>query len=118
MLLQPGSHESVKSVEMPTVDAQEVAWNPDGNWLAIRDAASNGYKVLIYTADGHLYKTISSNGDDVNISLGVKCMKWIASAGTLAIGDNNDNITVYSKNTVSPLIPVNHRQGFHGFLIR
>lgn len=102
MLLQPGGHELVKSVEMPTVDAQEVAWSPDGNWLATRDTASSGYKVLIYTADGHLYKTILSTGTDVDISLGVKCMQWSPSAGTLVVGDNNDSITVFSKISVSP----------------
>lgn len=102
MLLQPGSHELVRSVEMPTIDAQEVAWSPDGNWLVLRDAASSGYKVLVYTADGHLYKTISSGRHDVDMSLGVKCMQWNPSTGTLAVGDNNDSVTFFSKNIVSP----------------
>lgn len=102
LLLQPGSHELVKSVEMPTIDAQEVAWSPDGNWLAIRDAASGGYKALIYTADGHLYKTISNSGSDVDISLGIKCMQWSPSARTLAIGDNDGTVNTFSKNKVSP----------------
>ena len=102
MLLQPGSHELVKSVEMPTIDAQEVAWNPDGNWLVVRDAASSGYKVLIYTADGHLYKTISGGRNDVDLSLGVKCMQWSPSARTLAIGDNDGSITIFSMNNASP----------------
>lgn len=118
MLLQSGSHELVKSVEMPTIDAQEVAWNADGNWLAIRDTASNGYKVLIYTADGHLYKTISSNGDDIAISLGVKCMQWFPSAGTLAIGDNNDSITIRSKNIVSSPNTVDPCQDLYSQLIK
>ena len=101
MLLQPGSHELVRSVEMPTIDAQEVSWSPEGNWLAVRDVASSGYKVLVYTADGHLYKTIMSSGIDVDISLGVRCMQWSPFAGTLAIGDNNDSISIFSKNSVS-----------------
>lgn len=102
MLLQPGGHDLIKSVEMPTIDAQEVAWSPDGNWLAIRDAASGGYKALIYTADGHLYKTISNSGSDVDISLGIKCMQWSPSARTLAIGDNDGTVNTFSKNKVSP----------------
>lgn len=112
MLLQPKSHELVNSVEMLTIDAQEVAWSPDGNWLAVRDAASSGYKVLIYTADGHLYKTISNSGSDVDISLGVKCMHWSPFAGTLAIGDNNGTITIFSKNNVSPFAPVKASTAF------
>ncbi|KAF6231762.1 hypothetical protein HO173_010064 [Letharia columbiana] len=108
MLLQPKSHDLVKSVEMPTIDAQEVAWSPDGSWLATRDTASTGYKVLIYTADGHLYKTISNSLNGVDISLGVKCMQWSPSAGTLAIGDNNDSITIFSKNNFSPIANLHH----------
>lgn len=106
MLLQPGSHELVKAVEMPTIDAQEVTWSPDGNWLATRDTASSGYKVVIYTADGHLYKTISNSVNDVDISLGVKCIQWSPSTGKLAIGDNNNGVTIFSKNNVGPSIPV------------
>ena len=106
MLLQPGSHELVKSVEMPTIDAQEVAWNPEGNWLAISDNASSGYRVLIYTADGHLYKTILNSVNNVDISLGVKCIKWGPSTNTLSIGDNNDSIVVFSKNNASANVDV------------
>ena len=102
MLLQPGSHDLVNSVEIPTVDAQEVAWSPDGNWLVTRDIASSGYKMLVYTADGHLYKTILNSRNDVDISLGVKCMQWSPSAGTLAVGDIDGSITIFSKNTVIP----------------
>lgn len=101
MLLQPESHELVKSVELPIVDAQEVAWTPDGNWLVIRDAASVGYKMLVYTADGHLYKTVASNRHDVDMSLGIKCMQWSPSGGTLAIGDNDGSMTIFTKNTAS-----------------
>lgn len=106
MLLQPGSHGLVKSVELPTIDAQEVAWGPDGNWFAIADTASSGYKVLIYTADGNLYKTISNSVDNVDISLGVRCMQWNPFTGTLLIGDNNDSIVIFSKNSASPSIGV------------
>ena len=106
MLLQPGTHELVKSVEVPTIDAQEVAWNPDGNWLAITDTASSGYKVLIFTADGHLYKTISHTVNNDDISLGVKCMHWNPSTGTLAMGDNNGGVVIFSKNNASLSIDV------------
>lgn len=106
MLLQPGSHELVKSVELHTIDAQEVAWDPEGDWLAISDTASSGYRVLIYTADGHLYKTISNSVNNVDISLGVKCIIWSPSTNTLSVGDNNDSIVVFSKNNVNQSIDV------------
>lgn len=106
MLLQPKSHELIKSVEMPIIDAQEAAWNPEGNWLAISDTTSSGYRVLIYTVDGHLFKTISNSVNNIDISLGVKCVKWSPSINTFSVVDNNDSIVVFSKNNASLFIDV------------
>lgn len=100
MLLNPSNHELTTSVELPTVDAQEVSWSSDGCWLAIRDAASSGHKVLIYTADGQLFKTYSGVVDGVGIGLGLKCMAWKPSNGGLLLGDYSDNVIILSKNTV------------------
>ena len=100
MLLSPSKHELITSVELPTVDAQEVSWSSDGCWLAIRDAASSGHKVLIYTADGQLFKTYLGVVDDVSIRLGLKRMAWNPSNGCLLLGDYNDDVTILSKNTV------------------
>lgn len=109
MLLNPGDHELIKSVELPTADAQEVAWSPDGRWLAIRDAASSGHKVLIYTADGHLFKTYAREESTGDVGLGIKRLEWSPSGGLLALGDYNDIVTILSKNTVTSKIPHLHR---------
>ena len=100
MLLSPSKHELITSVDLPTVDAEEVSWSSDGCWLAIRDSASSGHKVLIYTADGQLFKTYQGAVDDVNIGLGLKRMAWNPSNGSLLLGDYNDNVTMLSRNTV------------------
>ena len=100
MLLSPSKQELITSVELSTVDAQEVSWSSDGCWLAIRDAASSGHKVLIYTADGQLFKTYSGVVDDVGLGLGLKRMAWNPSNGGLLLGDYNNNVTILSKNTV------------------
>ena len=100
MLLSPSKHELILSIELPTVDAQEVSWSSDGCWLAIRDAASSGHKVLIYTADGQLFKTYSGVADDISIGLGLRRMAWNPSNGVLLLGDYSDNVTILSKNTV------------------
>ena len=89
MILKPGSFEVLRSVELGTVDAQMVLWSADGRWIAVSDAASAGYKVLIYTADGQLFKTwTGERGSD--IQLGVKSITWMKEA--LAIGDYNDEV--------------------------
>ena len=100
MLLDPKDYSLIKSVDLSTVDAQEVIWNPDGQWLAVRDTASSGHRVLLYTADGHLFKTYSESEMAVDIALGIKCFKWNHGTGCLALGDYNDHVTILGKNTV------------------
>ena len=100
MLLAPVTYELIRSVDLTTVDAQGVQWSPDGRWLAIWDAASMGYKVLIYTADGHLFKVYSGGQDADNIGLGVKTLQWSPSADFLTIGDFNSRIVLLQTNTV------------------
>lgn len=71
------SYELIGRAVLPTVDAQGLKWSPDGKWVAVWDAASTGTKVLIYTADGQLFRTYTGPpGSDSSIDLGVKCMEW------------------------------------------
>lgn len=97
VLLKPTSHEILKSVELGTVDAQEVLWSKDGKWIAVSDIASAGLKVLIFTADGQLFRTwTSAIGHEVQ--LGVKSLAFTDNA--LIIGDYNDKITLLRAITV------------------
>ena len=100
MLLNPRDHTLVKSIEIPAVDAQGVIWSPDGHWLAIRDAASSGHKLLIYTADGHLFKTWPGPEASGHINLGIKRIEWIPSTRQIVIGDCDGKATILGNNTV------------------
>ena len=97
MILKPSTHEVLRTVELSTVDAQEVAWSTDGIWIAVSDAAGVGYKVLIYTADGQLFKTWAREREP-DVQLGVKSITWMK--GALAIGDYNDEVLFLKKDTV------------------
>lgn len=99
ILLKPTSHEVLKSVELGTVDAQEILWSRDGRWIAISDAASVGHKVFIYTADGQLLR-IWAGKTGPEVQLGVKSLAWTDEA--LVIGDCNDDVTLLKMNTVRP----------------
>ena len=57
MLLSPSKHELITSVELPTVDAQEVSWSSDGWGGGICGAGSRGAIVVICTAGGALVET-------------------------------------------------------------
>ena len=100
MLVAPGSHEVLKTFETPTVDAQGLAWSCDGRWLAVWDTSSCGYKVLLYTADGNLFKTYLGGQDSNEIGLGVRSVKWSHSGIYLAIADHNDRIIFLSQKSV------------------
>jgi WD40 repeat protein len=39
-----------------TVDAQGLAWTPDGRWLVVWDSPAHGTKVLFCTPDGHVFR--------------------------------------------------------------
>ena len=96
------SYEVLKSFSPPTVDAQGLKWSPDGKWLAVWDTASTGYKVFIYTADGHLYRSYAGDYfDDEFKGLGVKTIEWSPNGDFLAIGGYEQFITLLSTRTVS-----------------
>jgi len=99
IIMNPDSHEVVRSVELPTVDAQGVKWSRDGQWLAVKDAASTGDRVLIYTADGHLFKMYTGPQYGTDIGLGVKRVCF-GLANIMLIGDYGGHVTILAKNTV------------------
>ena len=118
LLLSPRNYEIIRSVEVPAVDAQEVVWSPDGAWLAIRDTASCGYRILIYTPDGHLYKICTKDASVPDITRGSKCLQWSPSTRFLAIGDNDNEVMILSKKTFYPIATFRHAAIFpHGATI-
>lgn len=71
------SYELVNRAVLPTVDAQGLKWSPDGRWIAVWETASAGTKVLIFTADGQLFRTYTGlSGSDGSFDLGVRTIEW------------------------------------------
>lgn len=106
LLFSPKSHELMESVNLTSVDAQGIKWSLDGRWLAIWDIPSMGFKVLIHTADGHLYKTYAGGQDADNIGFGVKMLKWSPDSNLLAIGDCNQRVILLPVSFVSKSPPI------------
>ncbi|KAI4123866.1 MAG: hypothetical protein LQ347_005978 [Umbilicaria vellea] len=100
LLLAPGTRELLSSFTLATVDSQGLMWSPDGKWLVTWDAASCGYKVLIYTADGHLYRTMTGGQDGNRIGLGVRSLAWSAGGAYLAVGGYDGRVTLLNTTTV------------------
>jgi hypothetical protein len=114
LLLAARTYEVLARTELPTTDAADLQWSRDGRWLAIWDAASAGYKLHIYTADGHLYRTLSrepsfSDNDAWGIQpLGIKSVQWMPGNARLAVGSWDSRVRILSTRTFAPVVYLDH----------
>jgi WD40 repeat protein len=96
----PGTFFVLKTVTLPSIDAQGIKWSPDGRWIVCWDTASVGYQVYIFTADGNLYRTYQGDGTDDGLELGVRSVEWSPKGDYLAIGGHDRRIVLLSTRTV------------------
>lgn len=86
--IRMASGKLIKSVKLPTVDAQEVSGSPDGRWYAIRDTPAHSAEdpsIHIYLADGNRYLNYPY-GPHLHINdLGIKSMTWTPKGDILAL---------------------------------
>ncbi|KAI8932931.1 hypothetical protein NX059_010402 [Plenodomus lindquistii] len=122
MILAPRTYAVLNRVELPTNDAAGLRWSRNGRWLAIWDAASSGYKLYIYTADGHLYRTISREpvaeadleaNEHAIEGLGIKSVEWVPGNTYLAIGGWDKRVRILSTRTFAPVVFLDHTPTIH-----
>ncbi|EIT82952.1 Quino protein amine dehydrogenase [Aspergillus flavus] len=109
------SYELINRAVLPTVDAQGLKWSPDGRWVAVWDAASAGTKVLVFTADGKLFRTYTGPpGFDDSFDLGVRGIEWSPVANEsgaseyLAIGKVDGTVDILRCKTFSCSTTLSH----------
>lgn len=113
LLLTCQTYEVFSRVELPTNDAAGIKWSRDGRWLAIWDAASAGYRLCIYTVDGHLYRTITrESSDEVNEwgveGLGIKSVEWVPGNELISVGGWDGRVRMLSTRTFSSFVFLDH----------
>lgn len=118
LLLSTRTYTLLSRVELPTIDAANLKWSRDGRWLAIWDAASTGYHLHIYTADGHLYRTITREpSDELDTwgieGLGIKSVDWLPGNERLAVGGWDRRVRILSTRTFAPLLFLDHTATIH-----
>lgn len=108
---EPGSYKLLDRATLPTVDAQGLKWSPEGRWIAVWDLPSIGTKVLIYTADGQLFRAYTGpSGVDDSHDTGVKQIEWSTPdregvSQFLAVAKINGNIDLLNTRTVRSCVP-------------
>jgi hypothetical protein len=118
LLLSARTYTLLSRVELPTIDASNLKWSRDGRWLAVWDAASAGYNLHIYTADGHLYRTITREPcEDVDAwgieGLGIKSVEWVPGNEKLAVGGWDRRVRILSTRTFAPVVFLDHTPSIH-----
>ncbi|CAG8698597.1 11479_t:CDS:10, partial [Ambispora leptoticha] len=93
----------LKHFQVDTVDLENLAWSPDGRYIAIWDKCID-YKVLIYTPDGRRQQSFSA----YNMGLGVKTAVWAPSSQFLAVGSYDQKIRFLNHYTWTPTLEFTH----------
>ena len=105
----PLSYEIYATFKPQTVDAQGLKLSPDGKWIAVWESANMGYKVLIYTVDGHLYRTFREDYyDDALQGLGVRSTVWSPDGQFLAIGGYNSLVNILNTKKFTVALQLSH----------
>lgn len=96
-----------------TVDAQGVQWSADGRWLVVWESASQGHRLLIYTADGHLFKSwngpMPTSGDiDLSLGAGIRLCEWARNGTHIAVGDYTEKVAILTAPSFSESLSLIH----------
>ncbi|KAF2010998.1 TolB, C-terminal domain-containing protein [Aaosphaeria arxii CBS 175.79] len=113
LILDGVKYQVVKRVDLPTVDAVGLKWSLDGRWIAVWDSAASGFQLHVYTADGHLYKTVGREPSDrlsdwTVEGLGIKSVEWVPGNQWLAVGGWDRRVRILSTRTFAPVVFLDH----------
>ncbi|KAI8817774.1 uncharacterized protein EV422DRAFT_590168 [Fimicolochytrium jonesii] len=90
---------SVKRFALPTNDAENIAWSPDGQYIAAWESMLE-YKVYIHHPDGRLAGTYSA----YDSGLGIKTVQWSPSGQFLAVGSYDQKVRLLNYYTWKPIL--------------
>ena len=86
-----------------TVDLENIAWSPDGRFIAVWESSME-YKILIYYPDGRLVSSYSA----YDFGLGIKSVTWSPSSQFLVIGSYDQKVRFLNYYTWKSLIEYSH----------
>lgn len=110
----PDSRHVQRSWNPDTVDAQGLAWTPDGKWLVMWESASQGHRVAFLTPDGHKYRDWPGSPppafDDLHdrLGAGVKLVVSSPNSQSIAVGDYSRCISVVQLASLTNQLQLRH----------
>lgn len=110
----PVSREVQRSWQPDTIDAQGLAWTPDGRWLLIWESPAQGTKVLFYTPDGHLFRSwtgyhgSTADAQQVELGAGVKFCEVSPNGIMTAVCDHSRCISILDTGAVTESARLRH----------
>ncbi|KAJ3304502.1 WD repeat-containing protein wrap73 [Kappamyces sp. JEL0829] len=104
--------ELQKRFPIDTGDVHDLAWSPDGRFIAVWDSWLH-FKVLLYRPDGRLAGSYTAADFDAtqpssSICLGIKKIEWSPSAQFLAVGSFDQKCRLLNHYTWKPLLEFDH----------
>ncbi|KAK6497411.1 hypothetical protein TWF481_011820 [Arthrobotrys musiformis] len=103
-LYSPESYTPIKSIELPTIDAQAIKWSPNGRWIAVLESASAGYRVLLYTANGHMFRT----HEQPCVGLGLRTVEWSGDGDFLVLGGYDGSVIFLNNFLFNKVVEMRH----------
>lgn len=102
-LHHPTTREVQRSWYPETIDAQGLSWTPDGQWLLLWESPAHGHRLLLYTSDGQLFRSIGASSvtgrPDADLEPGYKLCRVSPDAALCAVGDHSRSVGVLGTQT-------------------
>lgn len=94
----PASRQLQRSWHPETNDSQGVTWSPNGQWLLVWDAAIHGRRLLLYTSDGQLFRSLDgcNNGLDEITALvhGIRFCRFSPNGELCVVCDHSPSVAI------------------------
>jgi WD40 repeat protein len=95
---QPQTREVTRSWYPETADAAGLSWTPDGQWILVSESPAHGHRLLLYTPDGQLVRTLDASrlcvGADASLQPGIRLCQTSTDGRRCMVGDYSRTVTV------------------------
>ncbi|KAK5164552.1 uncharacterized protein LTR77_009758 [Saxophila tyrrhenica] len=107
-LYLPATQKLVGAVKLPTVDAQSIAWSPNGRWIGVLDVGTASRGVHFLTPDGNLYRSYPAAKESETLGLGIKAIVWAQNSQLVALTRFDGSIVLLNTRTFAPRAVIEH----------